>query len=353
MKIWERYLLVRLFFTTLFILGCIFSVYVLIDLSIHSVRFFADGHANFLAVLMYYIHSFSMYLDLFLALAFLLSALKVLFDLNNHFELIALQMAGLSKQKLTRPLFIIAIILTLASYANAEWLAPNALESIESFRKVHAKRKKQAQREHVHAVTLDDGSEVVYQRFDAHEKILSDAYWIKSADELWHMKTVELDHSPLLGRYVDHFTRNAKGQIAVAESFEIRLLPDLPLDARQALQKFIPFENRSLKTLVLQSCSSCADLEMIRAHLHYKLSLPLLPLLISLALPPVLLRFSRQLPVFIIAACSLFALIAIFTILDGMLILAENRVVNPAFAIWTPWAICLAASLRRFLKFAY
>jgi lipopolysaccharide export system permease protein len=352
MKIWERYLLLRLFSTALFILACLFGVYLIIDLSIHSVRFFADGRANTIAILLYYIHSFSMHLDLFLALSFLLSALKILFDLTHHFELIALQMAGLSKQKLTRPFFILASTFTIISYSNAEWLAPNAQESIDSFRKEYAKRKKQAQREHVHAVTLDDGSEVVFQKFDPHEKILFDAYWIKSADEIWHMKILLLDQTPLLGQFVDHFTRNAKGQIAIAESFEKHPLPDLPLVASQALQKFIPFENRPLWTLFSQSFSSCADLEMIRAHLHYKLSLPLLPLLISLSLPPILLRFSRQLPTFLIAACALFALIAIFTILDGMLILAENRVLNPAMAIWSPWIVCLTISLRRFLKFS-
>ena len=352
MKIWERYLLIRLFSTTLFILACIFGVYLIIDLSIHTVRFFVDGRANAIAIMLYYIHSFSMHLDLFFALAFLLSALKVLFDLTHHFELVALQMAGLSKQRLTRPLFTLATMLTLFSYANAQWLSPNAHESIESFRKEHDIRKKQDQREHVHAVTLDDGSEVVYQRFDAHEKILFDAYWIKSADELWHMKILKLDQTPLLGRFVDHFTRNAKGQIVIAESFETHPLPDLPLEPSQALQKFIPFENRPLWTLASQSFSQSAALEMIRAHLHYKLSLPLLPILISLALPPVLLRFSRQLPTFLIAACALFALIAIFTVLDGMLILAENRVIDSALAIWCPWMICLIISLRRFLKFS-
>lgn len=281
MKIWERYLLIRLATTVLFILACLFGIYVIIDLSVHSVRFFADGKANAIAVFLYYLHSFSMHLDLFFAIAFLLSSLKVLFDLTHHSELIALQMAGLSKRLLTRPLFILAASLSLFSYSNAQWLAPNAQESIESFRSEHAKRKKQTQREHVHAVTLDDGSEVVYQRFDLKQKILFDAYWIRSPDELWHMKILELDREPLLGRYVDRLVRNDQGQIVVHESFDFCPLPDLPLEASAALQKFIPFENRPLATLFIQSFSKCADLEMIRAHLHYKLSMPLLPILIT------------------------------------------------------------------------
>ena len=350
MKIWERYLLIRLYSTIMFILACLFGIYLIVDLSIHSVRFFADGKAGTIAVILYYIHCFSMHLDLFFSLAFLLSALKVLFDLTHHSELIALQMAGLSNRRLTRPLFIIASTLSLFSYANSQWLAPNALESIDSFRMEHAKRKKQIQREHVHAVTFDDGSEIVYQRFDPHRKILFDAYWIKSSDELWHMKFLELNQTPLMGRFVDQLTRNEKGQIAIANSFESRPLPDLPLEASQALQKFVSFENRPLLTLFIQAFSKSGDIEMIRAHLHYKLSLPLLPILIALALPPILLRFSREKATFLIAACSLFALVALLTILDGMLILAENRVIAPSLAIWMPWLICFIISIRQFLR---
>ncbi len=323
---------------------------VAVDLSVHSVRFFADGHVNIFNISLYYLYSFSMHLDLFFAVGFLLSVLKVLSDLTHHFELITLQMAGISKRRLSRPLFFLASTLTLCSYANSEWIAPNALESIDSFRDTHAKRKKHAQREHVHAVTLDDGSEIVYQEFDPHRKILFDAYWIRSPDELWHMKIIELKRTPLLGRYTDHFVRNAKGQLAIAESFERRSLPDLPLNPSQAAQKFVPFEQRPLWTLFSQSLTPCADQDMIRAHLHYKLALPLLPILIALALPPILLQFSRRTPTFLIAACSLFVVLSILTIMDGMLILAENRVVNPLLAIWIPWLLCLIGSLRPFLR---
>lgn len=352
MKIWIRYLLIRLFSTAIFILICLFGIYLVIDLSIHSVRFFADGQAKTAAILLYYIHSYSVHLDLFFALSFLLSSLKVLFDLTHHLELVALQMAGLSKQRLTLPIFILAGVMSLTSYANAEWLSPQALDSIDTFRSEHAKRKKQAQREHVHALTLDDGTEVIYQRFDSHEKNLFDTYWIKSPDEIWHMKILDLQQTPIVGRFVDHFLRNESGQIVIADSLRTRDFPEIPLNTADALQKFIPFENRPIATLFIQSFSHSADLEMIRSHLHYKIILPLLPVLIALALPPFILRFSRQIHTFLIAACSIFALVTAMTILDGLLILAENRVFNPFFAFWIPFFLSLFILVRRFLKFA-
>ncbi len=349
MKIWERHLFSRLFKTLAFILAALFCVYVLIDLSIHSVRFLASK-AGILEIFFYYIHSFSRHLDLFLSLAYLLTILRVLTDLSQHSELIALQMAGLSKRTLSTPLFLTALSLTLLSYANAQWLAPEALESIDTFRVEHAKRNKTALREHVNALTLDDGSEIVYQTFDSQTKTVFDLYWMRNKNKLWHMKTLEIGQHPLIGTHIDCFQRNESGQLELIESHPELPIADLPLSEASALQKFISFENRPLATLFVQSFQKrSADKSAIRAHLHYKLSLALLPLLIALSLPPFLLGFSRTLPVFMIASASLFLLIAFLTLLDGMLILAENKVLPPAFSIWILWIVCFIPALRRWI----
>jgi lipopolysaccharide export system permease protein len=350
LKIWERYLLTRLFFIALFILIGLFGMFMLIDLSIHSVRFFSDGQARLIAILLYYIHSFSMYFDLFCTLAFLLSMLKVLFDFTHHFEWVALQMAGLSRRRLSRPFLVIACLFSFLSYANMQYLAPRAQDSIDSFRNQHAKRKKHAQREYVHALTLDDGTQIVYQRFNVHTKTLFDVYWIKSVDEFWHLKEIDLNQTPPVAHCVDRFERNDEGKIIMAESSQSYSSLDLPMNAQEALQKFIPFENRSISALFLQARSPSSDIDMIQAHLHYKLTLPMIPVLFALALPPAMLRFSRHMPFFLIAACSLFALISVITIWDGMLILAENRVVHPILASWGPLLVCFAVLVRRFRK---
>lgn len=345
MKLWERHLFSRLIKTMGFVLSGLFLIYFLVDLSIHSVRFFS-GKANCLSILLYYLHCFSMHLDFFFALAFLLSTLRVLFDLMQHSECIALQMAGLSHRRLMRPLWVIASLLALFSYANAEWIAPFALGSMQQFRDEVAKKKKQVLREHVHDVTLDDGSAIIYERFDFQSKTLFDVYWISGTHRFWHMKMLHLT-TPIQGYFVDRFERNDTGSIEVTESFPERSFPELPLLASQALQKFTPFENRSLSVLFLQSLSSNTDRQMIRAHLHYKLSKPLLSLLIAFILSPILLRFSRQSRAFLITACSLFSLLSFLTILDGFLILAENGVLAPSIALWIPWLLGIGAAFRK------
>jgi lipopolysaccharide export LptBFGC system permease protein LptF len=337
----------------LILLG-LFSVYVLVDLSIHSVRFFASK-ADLPGLLLYYVHSFSIELNLFLALAFLLSILRVLFHVMRHSESISLSMAGISNQRLMRPMFLLASLLCLLSYANAEWVVPHALDSMAAFRDHHMKQKNQLKKEHVHAVSLSDGSEIVYFRYvasrlDRHLNALFDVYWVRSLQDIWHMKKLELTSPNLTGHFVDHFVREEGGAMVKSESYDIHPFSDLPLSSDQALQKFAPFEQRPLSTLFLQSFSNGADRQMIRTHLHHKLGTPLLPILITFALPPFLLSFSRQKRTYLIAACSLFALFAFITILDGMLILGENHVIWPSLATWGPWTLCMGAALRKFFS---
>lgn len=341
MKLWQRHLLGRLLKTLCLILASLFCVYFLLDLSIHGARFFL-GKARAIDLFLYYLRSFSQHLDLFIALSFLLTLLKVLTDLAHYSELIALHMAGLSTKKLAAPLFGTALFLAMLSLSNAQWLSPDALASIDSFRDRHAKRKKSELRAHAHTVTLDDGAELVYQSFDPEKKTLFDLFWLKSQDEIWHIKTLTMQGE---GCFVDCFKRNANRQMELARSFDSVPIEGLFFTDEEALQKFVPFENRPLGTLLFQSFKKSADANAIRAHLHYKLALSLLPLLIVFSLSPHLLRFSRTKPMFLIASMSLFLLIAFFTLLGGMLILAENRVLPPSLSIWSLWLACAIAAL--------
>ncbi len=349
MKIWEKHLLKRLSLSLLFIFFCLCLLFICIDLSMHSVRFLSGGKAALLDIGKYYLYFISGYTDLFFSLSFLLASLKILFDLVQRLESVALQMAGISCQKLARPFILLAIILALFSYINAEWIAPEALNITDSFRNEVSKRKKNKLRDHLQTFTLKDGSEIIYQEFDPKKRELFDVFWVLSINDLWHMKSLELDSG--LAHFADHLIRKSTSKLEIEESFEKHSF-DLPLDPVEATQSFTPFENRSITLLLSQTFSTLsADLPMIRAHLHYKLSLPLLPLLIALLLPPILLRnFSRNRPLFFIVASSIFGLVAFLTLLDSLLILAENQVIQPSLGLWIPWGLAFGVALYRLIK---
>ncbi|HSX26263.1 MAG TPA: LptF/LptG family permease [Chlamydiales bacterium] len=351
MKLWYRYLLFKLAKTFHFILFCIFIGYILVDLSVNGVRFFSEGSTTFIDTILYYLRQFAMHLELFLPLSFLLASMKVLVDFNSHRELVALQMAGLSKKKLLSPFFLFAGFLTLVCYVNTQWFAPEAQEAVYLFRDAHPKAgKKKIKKQKLFSLSLDDDSELVYQRFDASKKELFDVFWVRSADDIWHMKYLKTLSKPPIGRFVDHLTRNFEKQFEKSESFETRAFPKLLWKEDATLQRFVPFENRSLTQLLQQASADTAERASVFSHLHYKIALPLLHFFILFSIGPISMRFARHRPTFLIAACSLFGFISLMIILDGMLILGENQVFPGYFAIWLPMAITFACVLRPFIK---
>lgn len=350
MKIWHRYLFGHLIKTFLFILFCVFAIYVIVDLSVHGVRFLSRAATTFADLALYYLRSFARHLELFLPLTLLLASLKVLVDLNAHHELVALQMAGLSRKTLLRPFFAFAALLTFACYANSQWLAPDAQEAADAFRIQHSRKKKKVKREHVYNIALDDDSELVYQSFDEEKKELFDVFWIKSEGDIWHMKYLGIGRKHPQGRYVDHFQRNGKGQFEKTESFSEKSFPRLPWDDDATLERFIPFENRSLSTLLSQASALTADRPSIFCYLHYKIAVPLLPFFILIAISPIAMRFTRTRSTFLIVAVSLFTFVGLMIVLDGMLILGENQVIPGYLAIWGPIALLFAFSFPRFAK---
>lgn len=347
MTIWMRYLGKQLGQIFAFLFFCLFIVYFLVDFSINGVRFLSIGTTDILELFLYYMRHLSMHLDLFFSLSLLLSCLKVLNDLNQHHELVALQMAGISRKKLLFPFYILAATLSCLSYANAQWFAPHAQDAIEDFQRAHAKKKKKIAQEHVHSISLNDRSELVYQSI--HGQTLFDAFWIRSVDDIWHIKRLELTDPPL-GHFVDHLVRGKDKQFQKTDSFDQYVFPQLSWPEEVSLYRFIPFENRPLTLLAHQALSQSADQSKIFAHLNYKLALPLLPFLVLFAIAPVTMRFSRQKPLFLIAACCLFGFISLMTLLEGLLILGENQVFPPYLATWGPLAIAFALVARPFAK---
>jgi len=322
MKLWQRYLLGKIAGTFCFLLGCLFIGYVLVDLSIHGPKLAARTN-----LFLYYVYQFAAHLTLFSSLTFLLASLKVLLDLNGHLEFVALQTGTLSAKKLLLPFFWAAGALSLVCYANEQWFAPNS---------VAIARKKQAS---MHVVSLDDKSDLVYQRFDPVKKELVDVFWVRNSHDIWHMKTMSLKPVPT-GHGVDHLVRTK--QLEKTESFEERVFEELP---QIADSPFIPLERRPISALWKQAVKP-----NVRSHLHSKLMMPLLPVLTLLVIAPFALTFSRKKTAGIFVALSLFGFVTLTTLCESLLILGENQVLPPLVAIWTPVWLILVLAMPRFVR---
>ncbi|PIS02699.1 MAG: hypothetical protein COT85_01320 [Chlamydiae bacterium CG10_big_fil_rev_8_21_14_0_10_42_34] len=346
MKLWERYIFTRLGKTFIFLLACLFGIYVIVDLSAHGVRFLSKS--DFADIALYYFHTFATLLELFLTLAFLLATMRIVFDLVASREIIALLMAGISKKRILAPFFIFATILTFTCYVNSQWFAPEAQDITDAFKTTHKTKKKKKETVHIYSVLLDDDTELVYQSFEKEKKELFDVFWVKSSTDIWHMKYLKID--PVHGRFVNHLVRNKANQFEKVESFVAKDFPDLLWNDDIVAHRFVPFENRSLTTLLSQSLAASAERASIFTHLYYKLVSPLMPFLVLFALAPISMRFSRNQPLFIIATASIFGLIALKVIFDGMLILGENQVLPAFAAIFGPLLLALGCSVPSFVR---
>ncbi|HSX38536.1 MAG TPA: LptF/LptG family permease [Chlamydiales bacterium] len=339
MKIWQRYLLGHLIRTFSFFLICILIFYIAIDFSMNGVRFLSKETTSWLDITANYFRHFSKFTSLFFSLSLLLAMLRVLLDLSAHREIIALQMAGLPLKKLLAPFFFFAAILAAVMLINFQWISPDAQQSADHFYKAHSSHSYLKSK--VFSLILQDGSELVYQKFDPIENELFDVFWICSFDKIWHIKRLAVDSSPPAARGADLFIREKNGSLEKSDSHEQRFFPEISWQQGAILQNYVPFENRSLTTLWQQSRGNSSDKQKSAAHLHYKLAQPVILFLMIFLAAPFAIRHSRTRQSLGLIALSLFSFVGLMTLLDAMLILAENQVVPPKYAIWAPLVVLL------------
>lgn len=349
MKIWQRMILKDIIKFICFFLIAIYVIYFAIDCSIHGSRI-TKNSISILKLLIFYYHNFVIFLNLFSFLALMFAIIKVYYSLTLQNELIALQMSGISKKTLARPLFIIALALSLLSYANYEFLTPLSTKAIEDFKNNNLRRtKKDTSKDMVHTVLLDNATKIIYKKYD---KELIDVYWIISADDIWHMKTLNPHTVPPQGSYVDHFTRE-KNKLIKSESFESYAFFKLNFD-KSAKSSIQSFENRPISSLYNQFTnhrfSSSKERAQVLTQLNYKIAFPLLPFLIVLTLVPICTKFSRINYFFLIIFLSMISFIGFFTLMDAITILAENNVGSPFWLIWSPFLLGFVFFGVRFSK---
>ena len=345
--IWERYLLKEIAKVFLLFLGCFFFLYSLVDYSLHVQDFIVNKKIQISHIATYYFFQFVKRSDLLIPLALLVSTLKVLFAMNQRGELIALQSSGVPTKKILRPFFYVGLLCALFNLFSSEFLLPSSLNYLDKFRENHFKHNRRGNRKDpVHILPLKDKSKILYQTEDKDKKLYVDVFWVQSADEIWRMQTLSNDPSNPVGHFVDHLKRNSDGNFEKVESFaeyrfgKFRWQPDL------IGKGYIPLENRKISELfrmLLQRTKTTAyEYPQVLTHFLFKLTIPLLSILVITACAPFCIRHGRNLPIFYTYAIALFGFIAFFAFMDAAVILGENLVLSPYLAILLPIFLCTA-----------
>lgn len=355
MMLWKKYFLKETIKVFCLFLFSFYFVYVLIDYSAHMQDFLQKDQIQTKETLLYYLCQFMKRANILVPLAALVSIIKVLTTLNSRNELLALQIAGLKIRTLLRPFFLLSLFCTLFLYGNAEFLLPKALNFIDAFHNENfhsiAKREKNI---HLRVWHLEDGSTVIYQDHDIEKKAYFDLFWIRSVDNIWHMKYLSDNPSHPLGMYVDHMERNKKGLLEKTQSFPSYVFHDLKWKEKMIRQGNLPVANRSISSLIHLSSQKEQSFSYktsdLQTELIYKLTIPLLALLIPLAVAPYCISYSRKLPVYRIYAISLLSYIILYAFIDATLILGKNQVIPSLLAAGGPIFLSLGWSSYQFIK---
>ncbi len=344
-QIWERYFLKELIKVFLLFTASFYFLYVLIDYSAHT-KIFHQADIHFFDVVLYYLYQFTKRADILIPIGMLIAVVKVLTTSNLRNEIVALVVGGISLKRLMYPFLLAAGASSCLLYLNFQFLQPLSLDRLHTFEENFFKdRAKETATQRVHSLILQDNSLLLYQSYDQKTRALFDAYWLKSSDQLYRIKTLYPFTPTPLGNYVDILVRSSQGEIERTERHTRFLFPEMKFDNKILFTTTYPprwqsitqlFQNLRWKHTAFGMGKMSDQEAQIATCFFYKLIIPLTPLLTVLAIAPLCLCFGRSLSVFKIYSLSLFGIITFFTLVNSCIILGESQVVSPFLAVMTP-----------------
>lgn len=354
MTLWQRYFVTKTLKTTLFFLLAFFGLYTIIDYSTHASAFrHAQAEFFILYVLKHYVFVFIDNLPILLPFALLIGTINTVSTLNTQNELVALLASGIPLKKLLRPFLWIGLAGTLILYVSEEFLEPQAQNQLKNLRE--GRRQVERQKKDLpttHHLQMEDGTHFIYRHYDGAENIFQEVYWIVSFDTIYYMQALRPSPIPE-GYFVDLLERHDE-LLAVKTSQASQTFPEMKF-SQKLLQETLLSPEELSPTQLLQKSTSLNNVQSeketrLLANFYYKMAIPWLCLFAVLGPLPYCVRFSRTLPVFLIYAVSMAALISIYLIFDAGLILGERQVLAPLLAIGVPFVCFFSLFVYNYIK---
>lgn len=350
--IWQRYFLqqfIRMFFLFLF---CFYGLYVLIDYASNR-NILTHHYIQWQEVIRYYLFIFASRAEILIPVALLIAFVQTICSLNMRHELVAFMASGFPLRTLIRPFILLGLLCVLLMYANEQFLLPKALQKL---RRIEDATKHQRNRHasSVRHVILEDGSLLIFQNYDSAKERFFDAYWIQSIDNIYRIKYLSPTSPNPVGYFVDHLVRQTSGELLQKEAYRELIFPDLKFNPNLLQSTIFDPDILSISELGQQFLEIDSDANekesKVLTAFYWKLVMPWLCLLAILAPAPFCVKFSRQLPVFLIYVCSIFGLIAIYMFMDAAQVVAKRQVIAPFWAICGPFLALFGYFGWRFTK---
>ncbi len=350
MNLLERYLLQQFTKHLLLVLCSLLAIYLLVDFFERIDNFMAAGQSALLAG-RYLLLKIPLMCEQLLPVCILLGGVLTIGLLNHNRELPALKAGGICITAIIRPLVIGALIITLFSMANSQWLLPKTMEACNTiwFQQVKKKVPKGIVRKGRSFYRGDRGIYSFIRPSQTENRFMSFSYtaWdafddlnmLLTADEAIYSKNTWIFKN---GQIKD---RNSDGDFQIRVFDETSLaLPDSPENFFVPPYKATEFSISELYNDSQSSHGISARIALV--NLHQKLSyiflgIPLLLLGIQ-ALLFVHQKWSRDLSLAIPLSCGL--AFAAWGWWSGSQALATAGYVHPAISAWLMHVIAIAVS---------
>lgn len=353
MKIWQRFFYKEIIFTFLFLLGCIYSLYIILDLMAH-VKDLREGHTTLKTWFIFYLCTLSKRLDVLLPFVVLIGSIRVLLHFRTQNIIIALLAGGVSLKKLLQPFIVVCLAVSSLLYINYQYILPKAQPRAQFILESNFSNKKYVKDSpSFHEFSLDDGSKLLYRAYDPEEMIFHDVFWIATTDTIYHMKTLMCQMQVASGKMVDVIQRMPSGHMQKEGSFVQLPFPEIHFDEESLKRSISSLKDQGLTDLFSQLQSSGVDSEKsyeAYATLLFKLTYPLLPLLAFVSIAPFCIGFTRTSAPFmtyLIAICTLFCFLII---LQALLVLSKGHSIPAVIGCVAPWIITFTLAGRRYAK---
>jgi lipopolysaccharide export system permease protein len=357
-KIWQRYFFKELIQVFCLFICCFYFLYVLIDYSVHT-KDFQNGAIGIGQLIAYYGCQFTKRGDILIPIAILIATIKVLTAANMRHEIVALATGGISLKKIMAPFLGVATGCSLLLYLNFQYLQPFCLDQITAFETRFFKTSSNKGKKSlpVNALVLEDGTLLLYQQYDPHQKAFLDAYWLKNNDHLFRMQSLFPHATYPYGTQVDCLERSSEGELVKTASYEVLPFPQIEFNPYTLFSAANPPRMQSISELARTIGWKQVGFGKMHDRMaesvtffYYKLVIPLVCLLTVIGPAPFCMRFSRNLSVFLIYAISLIGIIGYYTIMNAATILATSQVIPPIAAILLPPAACFLILGWRYAK---
>jgi lipopolysaccharide export system permease protein len=342
-RIWERYFLKEVLKIFGLFIFCFYGLYIIIDYSSRSATHYA-GKFTFLEMAKLYLFIFIQRMDILIPFALVVATVKTLCSLNVRNEIVALMSSGVKLKRLMRPFILVSLFFVGVLYVNEQFFLPPAYRQINFLKDKHNDDEtREDQYKNIQSLEVIDKGQIIYHGYDNARKSFFDVYWIISLDDIYRIKYLFPYEGVPRGKFVDHFTRNEQEELLLSDTHETLDFPRMRFNPKKLRQSIINPREESITSLwdhlpPAQEKFTDAKATTLTSFYH-KLVMPWLCLLAVIGPAPWCLKFTRQLPVFLIYLVSMLTMVTYYLIMNSAIIIGENQVFSPIIAIGLPFSL--------------